>query len=202
MPPRLPPNLKQIVIDQWLQGKPRDTIAKEINLSAGAVTNFINEWRNDIGQYKADDLRELATSLKKAGITPSQCAIGFRLSSIMSSIGVIEDNFEIFLKEVYEHCKDKSLPMEKVAAYLYDLLSFSENHYFSEIPHYLNQKKEEKLALDQEIEKINDEIETLKKEKELFQMQREKTLEDKKITDLELAWYIHVKEELNSTEYT
>lgn len=44
MPPSLPPNLKQIIIDQWLQGKPRDTIAKEINLSAGAVTNFINEW--------------------------------------------------------------------------------------------------------------------------------------------------------------
>jgi hypothetical protein len=58
------------VIQQWLECKPRDVIAAESSLSTGAVTNLVNEWRQALGLVAADELRDLAITLKKVGITP------------------------------------------------------------------------------------------------------------------------------------
>jgi DNA-directed RNA polymerase specialized sigma24 family protein len=65
LPTKLPEHVKSSVIQQWLQGKTRDSIAIDTGLSAGAVTNIINEWRKGLGYPLADELRELATTLKK-----------------------------------------------------------------------------------------------------------------------------------------
>ena len=67
MPTKLPENIKSAVIQQWLQGSARDLIAVDIGLSAGAVTNIINQWRHGLGYPLADDLRELAVTSKKLG---------------------------------------------------------------------------------------------------------------------------------------
>ena len=64
-------DVKSGVIYEWLRGNSRDKIAEIYNISTGGVTNIINEWRNNIGAYIAEDLRELSLSLKKANITPS-----------------------------------------------------------------------------------------------------------------------------------
>ncbi|MFL6345012.1 MAG: hypothetical protein ACJ71A_06160 [Nitrososphaeraceae archaeon] len=40
MPAKLPDNIKSIVIQQWLQGNPRNDIASNNGLSSGAV-----KWR-------------------------------------------------------------------------------------------------------------------------------------------------------------
>ena len=45
MQARLPDNIKSLVIQQWLEGKPRNDIAAENGLSDGAVTNIVNEWK-------------------------------------------------------------------------------------------------------------------------------------------------------------
>ena len=39
----VPAFTKSLVIKQWLEGVPRDMIAANIGLSAGAVTNVVNE---------------------------------------------------------------------------------------------------------------------------------------------------------------
>jgi hypothetical protein len=44
--------------------------------------------------------------LRKSGITASECALGFRLASIIKEMGVDEDNFGHFISEVYNKCKD------------------------------------------------------------------------------------------------
>jgi len=59
MPLRIPGDVRVAVIRDWLNGKPRDTIARDNSLSAGAVTNIVNEWRNDFAVPVADSLREL-----------------------------------------------------------------------------------------------------------------------------------------------
>ncbi|MDQ3902035.1 MAG: hypothetical protein M3247_00070 [Thermoproteota archaeon] len=60
-----------LVIRQWLEGVQRDKIAGNNGLSAGAVTNMINEWRRGLGSAVIDDLRELGVIFRKAGITPA-----------------------------------------------------------------------------------------------------------------------------------
>jgi hypothetical protein len=104
LPTKLPPIMKSLVIQNWLHGMPRDEIAANNGLSAGAVTNIVNEWRQGLGIYVADELRELATVFKKIGITPAQCAIGFRVAMTMIKLGVKEDSFESFILDVYNRC--------------------------------------------------------------------------------------------------
>ena len=78
MPAAIPETIKSRVISQWLQGLGRDIIARDNNISTGAVSNITNEWSMDIGKSEADAFRELAKALNTAGLTPAQCAIGFR----------------------------------------------------------------------------------------------------------------------------
>jgi hypothetical protein len=69
-------DVKSGIVYEWLRGSSRDKISRIYNISTGGVTNIINEWRNNIGAYIAEDLRELSISLKKANITSVQCSTG------------------------------------------------------------------------------------------------------------------------------
>ena len=116
MPSKLPDNLKSLVIQDWLSGKQRDKIAGDNGLSAGAVTNMVNEWRQALGFSAADGLRELAVTLKKIGITPAQCALGFRAAMTMNRLGVKEEDFESFMSDVYNRSKNLGLTPESLAS--------------------------------------------------------------------------------------
>jgi type IV secretory pathway TrbD component len=58
MPTKLPNITKSLVIQQWLEGKSRDVIAAENGLSAGALINLVNEWKQALGLGAADELRD------------------------------------------------------------------------------------------------------------------------------------------------
>ena len=126
MPTRISDAVKSVVIQQWLEGIARDTIAANNDLSAGGVTNIINEWRQGLGSSVADDLRDLATTLRKIGITPAQCSLGCRFAKMMINLGVNEDGFESYILEIYNRCKDLGLTPENIASHLRDLLDFSQ----------------------------------------------------------------------------
>ena len=150
MPAKLPESLKSGVIQQWLKGVERDRIALGNGLSAGAVTNIVNEWRQAIDFPVADELRELAVTLKKIGITPGECAIGCRTSMMLNRVGVGNDQLQSFLSDVYKRSVDLGLTPHNIASYLRDLLEFSNTLVFSQIPAYLEQKKQEKDQLRKE----------------------------------------------------
>ena len=57
--------IRSLVIQQWLQGRPRNDIASENGISSGAVTNIVNEWRHNLGFALADELRQLAIAFRK-----------------------------------------------------------------------------------------------------------------------------------------
>lgn len=156
MPAKLPDVMKSLVIQQWLAGVPRDEIAYNNNLSAGAVTNIVNEWRRGLGLYLADELRELSTTIKKIGITPAQCALSSRTAMIMINLGVKEDSFESFIQDVYNRCKDLGSSTENIANQLRDMLGFSKNGSISlsEMSDYVMQKADEKGKLEIHIEKL------------------------------------------------
>jgi hypothetical protein len=83
LPSKLSENFKTMVIQGWLAGEQRDKIAVDNGLGAGTVTNIVNEWRQDLGFHLADSLRELAVTLGKIGISPAQCALGFRVTMML-----------------------------------------------------------------------------------------------------------------------
>jgi hypothetical protein len=167
VPAKLPDVMKSLVIQQWLAGVQRDEIAYNNNLSAGAVTNIVNEWRRGLGLYLADELRELSTTLNKIGITPAQCALGSRTAMIMINLGVKEDSFESFILDVYNRYKDLGSSTENIANHLREMLGFSKNGSISlsEISDYVMQKADEKGKLEIQIGSLKQQLETLEKEK-------------------------------------
>ncbi|HYA83983.1 MAG TPA: hypothetical protein VEH06_11120, partial [Candidatus Bathyarchaeia archaeon] len=196
MPSRLPDNYKSLAIQGWLNGEQRDKIAVDNGLSAGSVTNIVNEWRADLGLPSANALRELGVTLRRVGITPAQCALGFRTATLMHRIGVNEENFDSFIVDVYNRCKDIGLPPQNIAFHLADLLQFSKTVPLSKIPDYVKEKTTEKGNLEEEIEKLKAEIETLQEQKEDAQLVRDMALEDARITIFRLNWYTSIREDL------
>ncbi|MGB6594689.1 MAG: hypothetical protein WBE68_24565 [Candidatus Nitrosopolaris sp.] len=195
MPAALPNTIKTLVIQQWLQGMPRNQIAAENG--SGAVTNIVNQWRHSLGFAAADELRELAVTMKKVGITAAQCAFGFRVATLMLRVGVDEDSFESFILDVYNRCNDIGLSPENISLYLADLLEFSKSVLpLSKIPNYIKEKTNEKGELKQEIENLNLQIETLQQQKKDAESFRDKALQDEGMTSSGLKWYSDLREEL------
>jgi hypothetical protein len=196
MPSKLPDHMKSLVIQQWLQGEPRDKIPGDNGLSAGGVTNIINEWRRDLNFTMADALRDLALTLKRIGITPAQCATGFRVAMMMNRLGVKEDAYESFMRDIYNHCEKVGLTPESIVSYLTDLLDFSKTTPFSQMPNFIQQKTAEKEKLEQEIKNLKDQIVVLRSQKSEFEQLRDGTLQDMKITKDQLNYYSSLKMEL------
>ena len=192
MPAKLPDSIKTIVIQQWLQGRSRNDIAAENGLSTGAVTNIVNEWRRNLGFVVPDELRELALTLRKVGITASQCALGFRVATTMSRIGVDEDSVETFILEVYNPCKIIGLSPENIFNYMQDLIEFSARNVMpiSKISDYLKQKRDEKQSLEEEINRLDIQISTLKQEKRESEYASDEALRKSNMTISELEWSV------------
>ena len=192
--------MKSLVIRGWLEGARRDTIAADTGVSAGAVTNIISEWRAGVGFPKADELRELGTSLRRVGITPGQCAHGFRVAMIMRKLGVTENNFEPFILDVYNRCKDEGLSSEEFAELLKDMVEFSKANAvpLSEISGHIRQKGDEKNRLEKEIRDLRAELEALENEKVASVQRRDTALHEENMTSTEIESYSDLREELKS----
>jgi hypothetical protein len=196
MPSRLPDNYKSLVIQEWLNGEQRDKIAADNGLSAGSVTNIVNEWRTALGFPTADTLRQLAVTLRRLGITAAQCALGFRVARLMLKIGVREESFESFISDVYNRCKDIGLSPQNIASHLVDLLEFSKTVPLSKISDYVKEKTNEKEKLDDKIEDLQVLIENFQEDASDAMSRRDKALQDEKMTSSELKSYVDLREEL------
>jgi hypothetical protein len=106
MPSAIPETIKSRVISQWLQGLGRDIIAQDNNISTGAVSNITNEWSVDIGKSEADAFRELTKAMNAAGITPAECAIGFRTIKLLSGQNIDPEAATQLIGDIYNKCKD------------------------------------------------------------------------------------------------
>ncbi|TVP39120.1 hypothetical protein [Candidatus Nitrosocosmicus arcticus] len=56
------------MIQEWLQGKTRDIIAKETGISQGSVTGIITEWKERTVNPDIENLREFAIWLKNQAL--------------------------------------------------------------------------------------------------------------------------------------
>src|ERR1051325_2157114 len=198
MPGRLPDNIKSLVIQQWLEGKPRNNIAAENGLSDGSVTNIVNEWKHNLGFSLAADLRELAVTMKRVGVTASQCALGFRVAMIMLNMGIKEDDFESYILDIYNHCKNVGLPPESIAFHLKDLVELSTTYAipFSQIPNRIKQKADEEEKLEKDVKKLKAQKEILNLQKSYSESVRDQALHDERMTATELTWHSDIKAEL------
>jgi len=198
MPAAIPETIKSRVIIQWLQGLSRDAIARDNNISTGAVSNVVNEWTNTLGKYEADALRELAKSLKIAGLSPAQCAVGFRTMKILSEHGIEDgETAEHFISDTYKKCEKLGVTPSKIATYIEDLVKFSDQVPLHQIDSYINQQTLKKIELDNKLQELRDQISTLQEQKSKCEKGRDWALEQKRKANEEMKSYFDAKQELD-----
>jgi hypothetical protein len=66
MPAPIPEAIKSKVIEQWLLGQSRDSIAKANNISTGAVSNIAKEYEERLGRDLLYGLREIGILVERA----------------------------------------------------------------------------------------------------------------------------------------
>jgi hypothetical protein len=198
LPVYIPSDIRLGVIYEWLRGNSRDRIAVIYNISTGAVTNIINEWRNNIGAYIAEDLRELSVSLKKANITPVQCSTGFRVAKIMERLGITEDQFESFMSDVYDRCQKLELGPDQIEKYLMETINISKIVFPSQIPNYINTKKTEIEELQKQIESRQETISKLNNEVSILKENQKSLIENNSISLDAIKWHRDIKKELTN----
>jgi hypothetical protein len=158
MPLKIPQDVRDAVVRDWLKGKPRDIIARDNSLSTGSVSSLISEWRNALTLPVAEDLRGLGIMLRKSMITASECALGFRLATIIKEMGVDDDSFSHFISEVYNKSKNIGLQPEYIANNIKQILDLAGTIPLSEIPEYIQKKTSEKKNLEEDIKKLEDKL--------------------------------------------
>ncbi len=78
---RLPRPIRVQAIRLWLDGKSRDKIAEELEISAGAVSNIIEDSRGNDPQF--DMLREVAVKIKNQNMDVESFAPLVRLYEVL-----------------------------------------------------------------------------------------------------------------------
>jgi len=158
-----------------------------------------------LGNGDAEALRELGSNLKRTGLDAAQCTQGHRIFMILRKIGVNEEAFESFISKLYERCmKVSGLTADQIGSYLKDLVEFSEKEdnddgnpiKLSEIPQYIEQRKNEMRILKEDIQSLKNEKEVSEEEASLAHELRDAALENEKTTVTELREYSNFKTEL------
>jgi hypothetical protein len=70
--------------------------------------------------YRPDALRDLGISLNRIGTSNAQCAIGFRVVTMLRSFGVQEDKFECFIADIQDRCcNELGLLLDRIGFYTF-----------------------------------------------------------------------------------
>jgi hypothetical protein len=199
----IPEHIKSAVIHAWISGKTRDKIASEYNIGTGSVSNIIDQWKNMIGVFDANSLRELGLALKKAEITPVQCVDGLRITNILNQLYIDEDHLFNFLNNLYNESKEQKLLPGDIARLVKVINEYPEINSLNNLPTNINKRRQEKIKLDadiyyrkQEITKLDQEIASKRKEIQDLQDDFDSVRKEMQNEKKEFLLFKNVKEEL------
>ena len=196
MPVAISETIKIIVLHDWLEGKSREEISLRNKISTGAVSNIIEEWRTNLANYDIDALRALSLSLKNFKLTPEKSAAGFRVAMIMLKIGITEESFNYFINEIYNRCQLLNISPEQIGIYIQEIVLLSHLVIPSKIPQFLENKRKEIEANENESIQKRQELVELDKEVTQAQNRLDNLLEREKISIETIEWQDNIKQEL------
>jgi hypothetical protein len=153
-----PPSIKIAVIQDWLQGVSRKSIAQRNKIGEATVSDIIQKARTNIPGL--DLMRGLAVALKKHSMDVDSFACLFRLKAVLDRIGLPEEKLETLLEEINVHCyiegtseKDFISKIDEV----FEMASELDTSIWG-IDSQINQKKMEIIELDKKIAAIQKDL--------------------------------------------
>jgi hypothetical protein len=196
MPAAISEIIKKIVLRDWLEGRSREEISSRNKISTGAVSNIIQEWHTNLANYDIDALRDLSLSLNNFKLTPGKSAAGFRVAMMMQKIGITEDSFNYFINEIYNRCQLLDISPEEISTFIREVLLLSHLVIPSKIPEFLESKRKEIEAIENESRQKREELLELDKESTHAQNRLDNLLEREKTSIETIEWQDKIRQEL------
>jgi len=149
----IPQSIKIAVIEGWLQGLSRKSIAEKNKIGTGTISDIIQKARVNIPDI--DLMRGLVVTLKKHDMDVDSFASLIRLKAILDRIGLPEEKLETLLEEINVHCFIEGISEKEFVSKVdeaFDLAS-ELNTTIGGIASQISLKKMELIELDKEIAK-------------------------------------------------
>ncbi|HJS64375.1 MAG TPA: hypothetical protein VJ767_05905 [Nitrososphaeraceae archaeon] len=124
--------------------------------------------------------------------------MGFRTARMMLKSGVHEDDFNQFMNEVYAKCELLEISPDEITLYLNELVKMSKIVFPSQIPDYLEKKREEIQKIEQQLKEKNQNLISLNDETTAAENRLNKTLENENISSETIEWNYRTKKELEN----
>jgi hypothetical protein len=177
MPAAIDEQIRRKVVQQWINGFPRDAIAAENDIGAGTVTSIINYYKIGLDNSEFEAARELTVEAKKQKLSLSDLASHFRLYNFIRKSGANYEKVESFITRV----STGDIPPENIIQCINQLYEITRGQSIPlhELPGYMEKKLEEKQRIDEEVQ------------------QADATLQSKKVTIEAINEHVQLNEKLN-----
>lgn len=157
----LPQSIKIAVIEGWLKGFSRNSIAEKNKIGAGTVSDIIQKARINIPDI--DLMRGVAVTLKKHSMDVDSFVSLVRLKTVLDRIGLPEEKLETLLEEINVHCFIEGKSEKEFVSQVdevFEMASELDTTIWG-IHSQINQKKMEIIELDKKIAKKQEELKKL-----------------------------------------
>jgi len=183
---RISSQTERRIIELWIKGIPRDTIARRTAVSGSTVSKVISQLPECLGE-----LRKLSVELRKINSSPSEALKGAKLLSELADLRVELDQLADFIKAVKKLSrKAEYQPKQLVesAMKLSDLEEKSGNPYPEAIKEFESKTKQTK--------KLKEKISDLQREIENKEEERRQKLKQNKTTEKEIKYVKELRQNL------
>ncbi len=163
---RIPNDIKNKVLDDWLFGLPSTMIATCNGIGYGSVFRIIESLHSKIPDL--DVLRAVAVKIKQEGLTLNDVASGIRIKNYLEQMGSSEKEMESLLKEIDIHSFRTDQTFSDFVKEIHEIHRFASALGISihQVHDYVKHQKEKLRNLQIELDKMNSLI--LKKKIEYY----------------------------------
>ena len=151
---RIPNEIKNKVLDQWLFGIPSNTIANCNGIGYGSVSRIIESFKSNIPDL--DVLRAVAVRIKQEGLSLNDVASGIRIKNFLEQMGSSEREMERLLTEIDIHSFKTNQTFSNFVKEIHEIHRFVSGLGISihQVYDYVEHKKKELRTLQIELDKM------------------------------------------------
>jgi hypothetical protein len=156
---RIPEPIRRKVLREWLEGLPRQQIAKDNQIGEGTVSEIIKTIKEKDSEARIDVLRETAVMLRSEGLNTDTLLESIRLKRLLDEMGLKEEKLEDFARHLDIHCFKRGLTPDTFMNLVANMSSLSDKLGVpvEDLPERINKSKESP-----------DNIDLIRKEKEVM----------------------------------
>jgi hypothetical protein len=178
---KIPRPIRLQVIRAWLEGKSRDKIAQELEISTGAVSSIIEDFRGDDPQF--DLLREVAVKIKNQNMDIQSFAPLVRVYDVLREKGLLTGITGQETLELMQNRMEAIIVALEVFCFKQEQLSIED--FVSLITNMYNAADKLGISLDRfpaYITELKDRIDALRKEIDQIEAKKQDALRDHGMT--------------------